>query len=137
MSEKKLIEVKNCEFSSFDKINLKVDASAFYPGLEQYYNDGYYPFIRVADVDNFIDYDNCIKIPEQIVETGEFSTLKKVYEGDILITKGGSIGRVALVEKEAAVTRDLIFLNSSSIKDYEYKFLYLYLSTNFCNDLMI
>jgi len=137
VSEKKLIEVKNCEFSSFDKINLKVDASAFYPGLEQYYNDGYYPFIRVADVDNFIDYDNCIKIPEQIVETGEFSTLKKVYEGDILITKGGSIGRVALVEKEAAVTRDLIFLNSSSIKDYEYKFLYLYLSTNFCNDLMI
>jgi len=137
VSEKKLIEVRNCEFISFDKINLKVDASAFYPGLEQYYNDGHYPFIRVADVDNFIDYNNCIKIPEQIVETGEFSTLKKVHEGDILITKGGSIGRVALVEKEAAVTRDLIFLNSSSIKDYEYKFLYLYLSTNFCNDLMI
>ena len=60
MSEKKLIEVRNCEFISFDKINLKVDASAFYPGLEQYYNDGHYPFIRVADVDNFIDYNNCI-----------------------------------------------------------------------------
>lgn len=77
MSEKKLIEVKNCEFSSFDKINLKVDASAFYPGLEQYYNEGYYPFIRVADVDNFIDYDNCIKIPEQIVENGVIFNLKK------------------------------------------------------------
>ncbi|EOW1885800.1 restriction endonuclease subunit S [Enterococcus hirae] len=137
VEELQLIQAKEDQFTNFKQLGLKIDASAFYPGLEPYYNKGAYPFIRVADVDNFIDYESCITIPDEIVEKGDFSTLKKVKEGDVLITKGGSIGRVALVEREAAVTRDLIFINSSLLESYEYKFLYMYLNTSFCNDLMV
>ncbi len=133
----KIIESNRQYFTSFTKLGLKIDASAFYPSLEPYYNQGSIPFVRVADVDNFINYDSCVKIPKKILQSDEFATLKTISKGDIVITKGGSIGRVSLIEKTTAVTRDLIFVNSSLLCERDCYFLYIYLNTTFCYNLML
>ncbi len=124
-------------FTTFSNLGLKVDASAFYPSLEPYYDTGNLPFLRVADVDKNIDYDKCVKIPNRVANSEEFSTLKIIQKGDIIITKGGSVGRVGLISKKTAVTRDLIFINSSTLREQDYKFLFLYLLSNINYDLMI
>ena len=116
---------------------MKIDASAFYPALEPYYNEGNLPFIRVQDTDMKIDYDNCIKIPETITQNPDFSTLKITNLGDIVITKGGSIARVGFIKKKSAVCRDLIFLNASILPNFEYKFLYIYCLSYIYKDLLI
>ena len=38
------------KFVTIESQGLQVDASAFYPSLEPYYNTGTIPFVRVADV---------------------------------------------------------------------------------------
>lgn len=132
-----LIDKKKDRFIYFKDLNINVDASAFYPSLEPYYNTGSIPFIRVADVNDFIDYNNCVRIPEFIIKDETFKTLKAISEGDIVITKGGSIGRVALIDRYTVVTRDLIFINSSKLNKRDYIFLYLYLKSDFAYSLMV
>ncbi len=131
------IDLKSKLFKTFSALGIKVDASAFYPSLEPYYNQGYIPFLRVADVDAQIDYDRCVKIPQKVIDDTSFKTLNIINKGDIVITKGGSIARVGLIDRETAVTRDLIFLNSSQLLEVEYKFLYLYLLSSISYDLLI
>ncbi len=125
-----LIARKPTLFKSFDDLNLNIDARAFYPSLEPHYGNGDFPFLRVKDVDTHIDYENCVRIPREIVYSSAFKTLRVIQEGDIIITKGGSIARVGLIEQNTAVTRDLIFINSSSLPEIEYKFLFIYLLSN-------
>lgn len=137
LQRQRIIELKPDSFTSFKDMQIEVDASAFYPSLEPFYNQGDIPFIRVADVNEFIDYENCIKIPNKIIESDSFKTLRTIAKGDIVITKGGSVGRVALIDRYTAVTRDLIFINSSRLKELDYTFLYLYLLSGFAFDLMI
>jgi len=116
-------------------LNLSVDASAFYPSIEPYYGDGDLPFLRVADVYNTIDYDNCTTIPNTLIEN--HPTLKTANLGDIVLTKGGSIARVGLITKLSAVSRDLIFINSSKLEFKDAIYLYIYFQTQFCNQLLL
>lgn len=60
-----------------------------------------------------------------------FPTLSKVYPGDILLTKGGSVARIGLVTEVAAASRDLIFINSSTLDKEHQAFLYAYFQTDF------
>ena len=133
----KVIENKQKFFTSFSSLQLLVDASAFYPSLEPYYNTGTLPFLRVADVDTHINYETCIKIPDTLPNVGEFKTLNVLAKGDIVITKGGSIARIGLVDREVAVTRDLIFINSSKLSRIDYTFLFFYLLSYFSNKLLV
>lgn len=133
----KKIGQKKTFFTTFSNLGIKVDASAFYPSLEPYYNHGNIPFLRVADVDTHINYDGCVKIPLNIINDASFKTLNVIKKGDIVITKGGSIARIGLIEQQTAVTRDLIFLNTSILRDVEYKFLYLYLLSAVSYNLLI
>lgn len=110
-------------------MRINTDCSAFYPALEPYYNTGEYPFIRVGDVKDIVNYDDCIKIPEEILP--DYPTLKKVDIGDIVLTKGGSIGIAGYITQPACVSRDLIFINSSVLSESNRILLYLYLSTKF------
>ena len=61
--KKEYLKIEQFVFTNKDKFvtindkNLHVDASAFYPSLEPYYNTGTIPFVRVADVKGRIDYD--------------------------------------------------------------------------------
>lgn len=131
------IERKSKDFTTLSRFGLQIDASAFYPALEAYYNKGNLPFLRVQDINNKIDYKDCLGIPETIEEDTTFETLKFVQAGDIVITKGGSIARVGLVERKSAVCRDLIFINSSKLSHIEYKFLYVYCLSYIYKNLLI
>lgn len=115
-----------CKFSDY---NVTIDCSAFYPGIEQFYGCGKIPLIRVQNIKNgVIDYDSCATLPQL---SQDYSTLKWVKEGDIVITKGGSIGFTGYVTKDALASRDLIFIKSSHLNPKISKFIYLYFSTNF------
>ena len=115
-------------FSKFSNWNVGIDCSAFYPGVEPLYGTGDIPLIRVQNVKEEIEYDNCVTLP---ILSSDYDTLKFVNPGDIVITKGGSIGFVGYVTKRAYASRDLMFINSSQLEERERVFLYLYLSTDF------
>ena len=121
-------------FLNAAKLGLTVDASAFYPSLEPYYNKGETPFIRVSDVKTYINYETCVKIPQM---GDDFKTLNLCHLGDIVLTKGGRVGTAGLITQDSYVTRDLIFINSSKLKRIDYVSLYLYLCTHFAYKQMI
>ena len=98
------------KFVTIESQGLQVDASAFYPSLEPYYNTGTIPFVRVADVKDQIEYNACVNIPEM---GEEFRTLHMCYPGDVVLTKGGRVGTAGLITQPSYVTRDLIFINAS------------------------
>lgn len=123
------------KFTEFRKLDLIVGGSAFYPSLEPFYDCGSLPFLRVADVDKVIDFTSCVKIPDEILPN--FPTLRLVEKGDIVLTKGGSIGRAGLVTERAAVTRDLIFIDSSKLGEIDYTYLASYFQTDFAFRLML
>lgn len=135
LAHEALTLAKATQFSSFADLGLEIDGSAFYPSIEPYYNTGSFPFLRVADVDSVIDFKEGVTIPEELCDI--FPTLKKVVPGDVVLTKGGSVGRVGLVTREAAACRDLIFINSSKLTATDSGYFSLYLQTSFANDLLI
>lgn len=122
-------------FCKFEDLGLTIDCSAFYPGIEQYYGLGNNYLIRVQNVKNgVINYDTCETLPTL---SSEYNTLKKVNPGDIVITKGGTIGEVGYVSKEAFASRDLIFIKSSLVDSKTSKYLYLYFLTGFAYKQLI
>ena len=121
-------------FRIIESQGLQVDASAFYPSLEPYYNTGAIPFIRVADVKKQIDYNSCVNIPEM---GEEFKTLHMCYPGDVVLTKGGRVGTAGLITCPSYVTRDLIFINSSILSRKDYVVLYLFFSSSFAYKQMV
>ncbi len=122
-------------FCKFEDFGLTIDCSAFYPGIEQYYGLGNNYLIRVQNVKNgVINYDTCETLPTL---SSEYNTLKIVSPGDIVITKGGTIGEVGYVTKEAFASRDLIFIKSSLVDSGTSKYLYLYFLTGFAYKQLI
>jgi type I restriction enzyme, S subunit len=131
----KTVERQKGNFQSFADLGVRVDASAFYPSIEEHYGEGELPFLRVSDVDEVIDFKACETIPEYLCEI--YPTLSKVKEGDLVFTKGGSVARIGYVTKEAAVSRDLIFVNTSKLRRTLSKYIYTYSRTNFFRRMLI
>jgi restriction endonuclease S subunit len=129
LSAENYIKSNSMLFLKLSEMGLNVDGSAFYPALEPYYNQGNYPFLRVGDIKDYIDYENCIKVPFEILH--KYPTLKHCKKGDIVLTKGGTVGLAGLITQDCCVTRDLIFINSSILPEEDYICLFLYLSTKF------
>ncbi len=129
-----MIKNNKDKFKSFIELGLNIDASAFYPSLEPFYNQGNIPFIRVADVGSIIDYDNCVRIPKM---NNNFNTLKLCKKGDIVLTKGGTIAKAGLIQCDSYVTRDLIYINSSKLNEMDYISLFLLFCSNFMYKQMI
>ena len=77
----------------------------------------------------------CVCIPQ--LSNEQFATLKTVIPGDIVITKGGSIGLIGYITQEAYACRDLIFIKSSALLEEQRVFLYLYLTTDFAYKQLI
>lgn len=132
--EKYIHDNKN-RFSCFSDWGINIDCSAFYPAVEPFYGEGNIPFIRVQNVKEVIDYNDCVNIPQ--LPSEQYSTLKKVESGDIVITKGGSIGFVGYITQESYACRDLIFIKSSILSEEQSVFLYLYFSTDFAYKQLI
>ena len=134
IAQAELARQRHGEFKSFEDLGIAIDSSAFYPSIEPFYGSGTLPFLRVADVDSVIDFENCTTIPHELCQ--RFPTLKKIESGDIVLTKGGSVARIGIVKQEAAASRDLIFVNSSKLEEHDSTFLALYFQTQFANDLL-
>lgn len=140
---KKYIEIDNFKknnpqkFCKFSEYEITIDCSAFYPGIEKFYSMGNNPLIRVQNIkDGVIDYESCATLPAL---SSDYDTLKWVNEGDIVITKGGTIGYAAYVTKPALASRDLIFIKTSeaNISRSFCKFLYLYFTSDFAFQQLI
>lgn len=131
----KLINNNKLLFNRFSDWKIGIDCSAFYPAIEPFYGEGNIPLIRVQNVKDVIDYNSCVRIPQ--LSNEQFATLKTVIPGDIVITKGGSIGFIGYITQEAYACRDLIFIKSSSLLEEQRVFLYLYLTTDFAYKQLI
>jgi hypothetical protein len=125
--DESFIERNSHSFRSSGELGIAIDASAFYPSIEEFYGSGDLPFYRVGDVDGLIDDEGALRIPHQLCE--QLPTLRRVQEGDILFTKGGAIDRSGYVTKEGAVSRDLIFLNTSNLPENDRLALFAYFQT--------
>ena len=123
------------DFILFENLGLQVDASAFYPSIEPFYNTWNIPFLRVANVDRSIKYDEAVTLPNSVLD--EYKTLKLGKPWDLIITKWGSVARIWYIDRECALSRDLIFINTSKLNQQETKFIYFYLLSDFANKLLI
>lgn len=122
------IALRKAVFSSAKELNISVDASAFYPSIEEFYGSGEFPFYRVGDVDGIIDEARALRIPAGLC--AQFPTLKQVEAGDILFTKGGAIDRAGYVKSAGAVSRDLIFLDTHRLPERNRLCLFAYFRTD-------
>lgn len=135
MRIEKFISNNKLLFNRFSDWQIDIDCSAFYPAIEPFYGEGNIPLIRVQNVKDVIDYNSCVRIPQ--LSNEQFATLKTVIPGDIVITKGGSIGFIGYITQEAYACRDLIFIKSSALLEEQRVFLYLYLLTDFAYKQLI
>lgn len=135
LADAAVVELRPSDFSKLADIRVSVDASAFYPSIEEYYGEGDFPFYRVGDVDGLVDVNRALRIPRELCD--QFPTLKRVSKGDILFTKGGAIDRVGYVVEPGAVTRDLIFLKTSILPEDERIFLFSYFRTDFFRRMLL
>ncbi|MEI2414413.1 restriction endonuclease subunit S [Ligilactobacillus salivarius] len=95
---------------------------------KEYLQEGSYRIINGSNiVDNKIDWSNCGYISKERYDESEEIKLK---EGDILITKDGTIGKVAMVnklDKPSTVASGLFILRNINLKNgihYIYSIIY-------------
>lgn len=131
-------------FSSIIKIGGKLDCSAFYPSITDYYNfekQGA-PFLRVNELQNGLlkITDNTAFLPESILEEYK-SNIAIAYPNDILIAKGGNtLAKVGLLTdqyKKYSVSRDLIILRTNKLKEINVYYLWLFLHSKLGQNLML
>lgn len=134
IADEEAIAERGALFRTASDIGISVDASAFYPGIEDFYGSGELPFYRVGDVDGIIDEDRALRIPQDLC--ARYPTLKLVHPGDILFTKGGAIDRTGYVKSTGAASRDLIFLNTSRLPENERLCLFAYFRTDLFRRLL-
>ena len=89
---------------------------------EEYQDEGAYLITGVDFADGGIDWENCVHVP---MKRWEEATDIQIQEGDLLITKDGTIGKVAIVTNMPGETS----LNSGvlrivPIEGYSRRFLY-------------
>ena len=99
----------------------QVDTSAFYPAISHLYKKhddpgDLIPFLRVKDARGLLlDFSETVFLDEDVVEENS-SSIKKVFPGDVVITKGGEyIGESALVPnyyEEYSICRDLLTIRT-------------------------
>lgn len=97
----------------------------------EYLKTGNYRIINGSNISNgVIDWSNCGYITKQRYFESPEIMLKK---GDILITKDGTIGKVAIVNKleyPSTIASGLFILRNNAPEKWNTLFLYYYLQTN-------
>jgi len=133
--EKKLDSI---ETATIRKANGKLDCSAFYPSIVEYYNFNKMgiPFLRVDEIqEGLINLTaNTAFLPSNVVYENR-NTIARCYDGDIVIAKGGNtIAKVALLTdeyKEYSLCRDLIVLRTAKLTDLIRFYLWIFLHSEY------
>ncbi|WP_139018735.1 restriction endonuclease subunit S [Elizabethkingia anophelis] len=136
------------KIKEFGKVNLKeinaiLDCSAFYPSITEYYdfNGEGVPFIRVNEIkDGLLNIsESTAFLPQQLLDDNK-STICIGYANDIIIAKGGnSLAKVGLLNSsysKYAMSRDIILLRTSTLKNYDRFFLWIFFHSKFGQALL-
>ncbi len=137
-----LDEVSNTVHSNWKELNLGesaiLKARIGWQGLttSEYLDTGNYYLITGTDFKNgFIDWDNCV-----FVEKNRYDQDKniQVQVGDVLVTKDGTIGKVAFVDKVPKPTtlNSGVFVIRPKNKAFDTKYFYYVLMSNHFADFL-
>lgn len=145
---KKKYLVLDEKIKEFGKVNLKeinaiLDCSAFYPSIVDEYNfnaEGT-PFIRVNEIKNgLLNISELTAFLPQKILDNNLSTICVGYPGDLIIAKGGnSLAKVGLLNTsydKYALSRDIILVRTSTLKNYDKFFLWLFFHSKFGQALL-
>lgn len=128
--------------SQLSTSGVKLDCSAFYPSITDFYNfEGKgVPFLRVNEIQNGLvkTTEGTAFLPESILDANQ-STICRASPFDIIIAKGGnSLAKLGLVPedyKTYALSRDLIALKTDGLMRNKY-FVWLFLHCDFGQSLL-
>lgn len=116
------IYLKEQGFSTLEQLGGKLDCSAFYPSITEYYNfdrQGI-PFIRVNEIQNGLVQivDSTAFLPDFVL-TQNSNTIARAYPDDIIIAKGGNtLAKVGILTNEYpeyAICRDVILVRTKKM----------------------
>lgn len=97
---------------------------------DEYINEGPYLITGVDFVDGRIDWDNCSHISKQRYdEAPEIH----IFEGDLLITKDGTIGKLAIAEncpENVSLNSGVLLIRNKENGEYLNKYLYYVLQSD-------
>lgn len=114
--------LKGHGFSTLEQLGGKLDCSAFYPSITEYYNfdrQGV-PFIRVNEIQNGLVQivDSTAFLPDFVLKQNS-NTIAKAYPDDIIIAKGGNtLAKVGILTDEYpeyAICRDVILVSTKKM----------------------
>lgn len=119
---------------------VKLTSSAFYPSATGYYEVGEMPFIRCVDC---IDYpaitelqkDKFVRLPLDFIQ--ENKTIKKIKDGDIVITKVGSPCFASIIYGLGEVAISRTVLGAYQIKGIDPFYLIVFLRSKYGFDQLI
>lgn len=119
---------------SLGEMGAVLDCSAFYPSITNYYDfkGTGVPFLRVNEIQDglvTLTQDTAF-LPERIIDEYH-NYIAVALPGDLVIAKGGNtLGKVGLLTdkyKNYAVSRDLVILKTSNLKEINKYYLWLFL----------
>jgi hypothetical protein len=129
---------------SIRDIKGKLDCSAFYPSITQYYRYESFddiPFLRIDEIQSGLVQltANTVFLPESVLNDNP-STICKAQEGDIIIAKGGNtLAKVGLVPDDFPVytaCRDVIVLKTNNLQQTNKYFLWAFLHSPYGQNLI-
>ena len=136
-------KIKSIGVTNLIKINAKIDCSAFYPSITEYYNfeGNGIPFLRVNEIkEGLVNItDSTAYLPEHVLDNNK-STITVGYSGDLIIAKGGNtlakVGLITSQYEKYALSRDIILIRTSNLVNYNRYFLWLFLHSNYGQALL-
>ena len=127
VKEKLELAGKVIEIKKLGEIIESIKTSAFYGSIALEYVKKGVPFIRVSNIQSLtVDTSDLVYLPKDLA-----NSLKQVAEfrsGDILITKGGTVGEVGLIPKtipRCKISRDIIGISLKRKIQPEYILIFL------------
>lgn len=97
-------------YTTLDEVSSKITTSAFYKAIALDYQTSGIPFLRVSNIKSLtIDKINLTYLSEETCDA--IKSIAKLKPGDIVISKGGTVGNVAIIPKwmnKCCISRDVI-----------------------------
>lgn len=129
--------------TNLPEINAKLDCSAFYPSITEYYNfeNQGVPFLRVNEIKEGLVKltKGTAYLPEKILEDNP-STIAIGYPGDMIIAKGGNtlakVGLITSQYEKYALSRDIILVRTGKLNGYNRFFLWQFLHCKYGQALL-
>lgn len=119
------------ELKTLDDLYNKIKKGIFYILKTEYKKKGV-PFIRVSNIKNFtIDMGDIVYISETLDKKESKTSLEY---GDIVISKGGTIGKIALVPKwmpKCNISQDIIGVSLKKVEKAKSEYVAIFLMSNF------